>query len=82
MGVEDSPQFSQRVDCDPRAAHRDRRANRGIAHPCRDLARQTWLDLDVKDLTPRTPLSAMDANVLAMQRMPAIGHDYKLRSVC
>jgi hypothetical protein len=24
----------------------------------------------------------MDANVLAVQRMPGIGHDYKLRSVC
>jgi hypothetical protein len=82
MGVEDSPQFSQRIDCDPRAANRDSRANRSIAHPCRDLARQTRLNLDVKDLAAGTTLSAIDANPLAMERMPGIRHHDKLRSVC
>lgn len=37
--------------------------------------------LDVKDLMPRTPLSAIDTNALAVQRMPGVRDHDKLRSV-
>jgi len=40
------------------------------------------LDLDVKDLTTGTPLSAIDANTLTVERMPRVRYDDKLRSVC
>jgi hypothetical protein len=82
MGVENRPQFCQRLNRNPRAANGDRRACRGIAHPCRNLARQTRPDLDVEDLTPGTPLPTVNANAFAVQRMPGIHHDNKLRSVC
>ena len=82
MGVENNGQFSQRIDRDPRIAHRDRCANRGIAHPCRDLTREPRPDLNIKDLTAGTPLSAVNANLLTMKRMPGIRHHNKLRSVC
>src|SRR5216684_1909990 len=81
-GVENRPEFSQRIDRDPRTARCDRCAHRSVAHPCRDLARQTRPDLDVKDLTPGTPLSAIDANALTVKRMPGVRHHDKLRSVC
>jgi hypothetical protein len=82
MGVEDSPQFRQRFNRNPRAANRNRRTCCGIAHPCRDLARQTRPDLDVEDLTTGAPLPAIDANALTVQRMPRVSDDNKLRSVC
>jgi hypothetical protein len=82
MGVENNEQFSQRIDCNPCAAHRDRCTNRGIAHPCRDLTRQPRPDLDVEDLTAGTPLSAVNANLLTAKRMPGVRHYNKLRSVC
>lgn len=82
MGVENNPQFSQRIDREPRAAHRDRCTNCGIAHPRRDLTREPWPDLDIEDLTAGTPLSAVNANFLAMQRMPGVRHHNKLRLVC
>ena len=82
MAVEHGTKLSQGSNRKPRAAARKRRANRGIAHPCRDLARQTRPDLDVEDLTPNPPLPPVNANALAVQRMPGIHHDNKLRSVC
>jgi hypothetical protein len=82
MGVENGPQFCQCIKRNPRAANGDRRACRGIAHPCRDLPRQARPDLDVEDLTPGTPLPPVNANALAVQRMPRILHYNKLRSVC
>ena len=57
-------------------------AHRGIAHPCRDLARQTRPDLDVEDLTPGTSLPAVNANALTVKRMPGVRNHDKLRSVC
>jgi hypothetical protein len=62
--VENSPEFSQRIDRYPRTARCDRCAYSSIAHPCRDLARQTRPDLDVKDLTPGTPSSAIDPELV------------------
>jgi hypothetical protein len=82
MGVENGPQFCQCIYPNPRAANGERRACPGIAHPCRDLARQTRPDLDVEDLTPGTPLPSVNANALPVQRMPRIPHHNKLRSVC
>lgn len=82
MGIEDSPQFYQRINRNPRAANGDRGTCRGIAHPCRDLARQTRPDLDVEDLTTGASLPPVDANALTVERMPGIRHHNKLRSVC
>jgi len=82
MAVEHGTKLSQGSNRKPRAAARKRRANRGIAHPCRDLARQTRPDLDVEDLTTGASLPAIDVNALTVQRMPGIQHDDKLRSVC
>jgi hypothetical protein len=82
MAVEDGTKLSQGSNRKPRAAARNRRASRGIAHPCRDLARQTRPDLDVEDLTPGASLPAIDANELTVERMPRIQHHNKLRSVC
>jgi hypothetical protein len=65
-----------------RAAQCDRRTYRAIAHPCGELTRQPGLDLDVKDLTTGTPLSAIDANALTVERIPGVRHHDKLRSVC
>ena len=80
--VEHSPKLGQGGNRDPRAARRNRRANRGIAHPCRYLARKPRPNLDVKDLTTGTSLSAVDANTLAVKRVPTVCHHDKLRSVC
>jgi len=82
MAVEHGTKLSQGSNRKPRIAARKRRANRRIAHPCRDLARQTRPDLDVEDLTTGASLPAIDANALTVQRMPGIQHDDKLRSVC
>ena len=81
-GVENSPEFCQRIDRDPRTARCDRCAHRGIAHPRRYLTREPRLDLNVKDLTTGTPLSPVNANPLTVQRMPGVRHHDKLRSVC
>jgi hypothetical protein len=80
--VENSPEFSQRIDRYPRTARCDRCAYSSIAHPCRDLARQTRPDLDVKDLTPGTSMPAVQANALTAKRMPGVRDHDKLRSVC
>jgi hypothetical protein len=77
-----STKLSQGSDRKPRAAARNLRAGRGIAHPCRYLARQTRPDLDVKDLTTGASLPAIDANAVTVERMPRKRHDDKLRSVC
>ena len=82
MAVEHGSKLSQGRDRDPRAADGNRRAYRGIAHPCRDLTRQTRPDFDVKDLLVTTPLAAIDAKPLTMVRMPGIRDHSKLRSVC
>jgi hypothetical protein len=82
MAVEHGTKLSQGSDRKPRAAARNLRAGRGIAHPCRYLARQTGLDLDVEDLTTGASLPAIYANPLTAERMPGIRHDNKLRSVC
>ncbi len=82
MAVEHSTKLGQGSNRKPRTAARNPRAVRSIAHPCRDLARQTRPDFDVKDLTTGASLPAIDANTLTVERMPGICHDNKLRSVC
>jgi hypothetical protein len=82
MAVEHGAKLSQGSNRKPRTTARNRRAGRGIAHPCRDLARQTRPDLDVKDLTTDASLPTIDPNALIVERMPRIQHDNKLRSVC
>jgi hypothetical protein len=82
MAVQHRPQLDQAGDRDLGATRCDRRTGSGIAHPGRDLARQTRPYLDVEDLAPGTSLPAVDANPLTVERMPGIRHDNKLRSVC
>jgi hypothetical protein len=82
MAVEHGTKLSQGSDRKPRPAACNLRAGRGIAHPCRYLARQTRPDLDVEDLTTGASLPAIDANALTVERMPGIRHDHKLRLVC
>ena len=82
MAVEHGTKLSQGSDRKPRAAARNLRAGRGIAHPRRNLARQTRPDLDVEDLATGASVPAIDANALTVERMPGIRHDNKLRSVC
>lgn len=82
MAVEHGTKLSQGSNREPRAAARNLRADRGIAHPYRYLARQTRPHLDVEDLTTGASLPAIDANTLTVERMPGIRHDNKLRSVC
>lgn len=82
MAVEHGAKLGQGSNREPRATARNRRAGCGIAHPCRDLARQTRPDLDVKNLTTGASLPTIDANALTAERMPRIQHDNKLRSVC
>jgi hypothetical protein len=82
MIVQHSPKFDQPGDRDPGATGGYRRANRGVAHPFRDLARQARLYFDAEDCIPGAPLPAINADPLAVQRMPGVAHHNKLRSVC
>ena len=66
----------------PARPRRYRCAHRSIAHPCWNFSGKTWLHLDVKDLTAGTSLAAVDANALAVKRVPRVCDDDKLRSVC
>ncbi|ASG24035.1 hypothetical protein Y958_24175 [Nitrospirillum viridazoti CBAmc] len=82
MTVEHSSQFVQVNKADFRRARRHSRTSSGIGHPGGQLARKARFNLDIQDLS--TPLAApsVDAQALAMERMPRIFHDDKLRSVC
>ena len=40
-----------------------------------NLTREPRFDLDIEDLTTSTPLSAIHANSLAVERMPGIGDE-------
>jgi hypothetical protein len=82
MAVEHGTKLNQGSNREPRTAARNLRAGRGVAHPRRDLARQTRPDLDVEDLTTGASLPPVDANALTVERMPGIRHHNKLRSVC
>jgi len=82
MAVKHRPKFNQGSNRKPRAAARNRRAGRGIAHPRRDLARKPGPHLDIKDLVASTSLAAIDPNALTVKRMPRVRHNDKLRSVC
>jgi len=80
--VQHDPQIDQPGDRDLGATCCNAGAGGGIAHPCRDLVRETRPDLDVEDLTTGPSPPAIDANPLAVQRMPGIRNNNKLRSVC
>ena len=69
MAIEHGTKLSQGSNRKPRAAARNLRAGRSIAHPRRNLARQTRLDLDVEDMATGASLPAIDANALSVERI-------------
>jgi len=82
MTVEHGAQFVQVSDRNSGRTGRDRRADRGITHPCRQFSREAGPHLDVQNLATAPAVPRVDPNALAMQRVPGIFHDNKLRSVC
>jgi hypothetical protein len=79
---EDSPQLVQRVNPDLWRPERHRRAHRSVAHPCRQLSGHGGTNLDVEDLAASTLRPLAEPQSLAVQRVPPVFDDDKLRSVC
>jgi hypothetical protein len=82
MTVKHGPQFVQMRERNSGRTGRDRRARRGITHPCRQFSREAGANLDVKNLAAAPAMPRVDPNALPMKRVPRIFHDNKLRSVC
>jgi hypothetical protein len=53
-----------------------------VCHPCGKLSRQTWLDLNVEDLSTTTAMPGVETNSITMKWMPRIFYNDELRSVC
>lgn len=79
---EHGPQFDQRLNADLGRASHHGRANGGIAHPGRQLARDAGTRFKVEDFPPAPPGALVKPQPLAMQRMPAIHDLNQARSVC
>jgi hypothetical protein len=82
MRGENSAKLVQRVNVDLCGSERHRRTGCGIAHPGRNLARYAGTYFEIQDLLAAPPCSLAKPQSLAMQRMPPILNDNKLRSVC
>jgi hypothetical protein len=82
MGVENRAQLDQPSQCKLRRTNGHRGTDRGVCHPCGKLSRQTWLDLNVEDLSTTTAMPGVETNSITMKWMPRIFYNDELRSVC
>jgi len=58
------------------------RACRGVTHPRRNLPGDAGANFKVKDFLAATAGPLIEPQAFAMQRMPAVFDDNKLRTVC
>jgi hypothetical protein len=82
MNRENGSKLVQRIDPNLWRPNRHRAAHRGVTHPGWDLPGDAGTNFEIQDLLAATSGPLVEAQPLAVQRMPTILDDDKLRSVC
>ena len=82
MNCENGSKLVQRIDPNLWRPDRHRAAYRGVTHPCRNLPGDTGTNFEIQDLLAAASRPLIEAQPLAMQRVPWILNDNKLRAVC